>query len=118
MFPKRLAVPVSEGGLKFLEAKIKRAEEKRAQEKDQASKLAERIGQWTCVLKVKVGAEGKLFGSVTRQDIQTALRKEGFEVDKRKIDLVAPLHQVGEYHVRIQLHSEVEIQLKVIVTQA
>ena len=118
LFPRQLAVPITEGGLKFLEAKKKRAEEKRVQEKKQATQLAERIGQWTCVLKVKVGAEGKLFGSVTRQDIQTALHKEGFEVEKRNIDLFEPIHQVGEYRVRIRLHSEVEVQLKVVVKQA
>ena len=118
LFPRRLAVPVSEGGLKFLQAKKKRAEEKRIQEREQVKQLAERIGQWTCVLKVKVGPEGKLFGSITRQDIQNALQKEGFDVDKRRIDLHEPIHQVGEYQVRIRLHPEVELQLRVIVTQA
>ncbi|OGW87895.1 MAG: 50S ribosomal protein L9 [Omnitrophica bacterium RIFCSPHIGHO2_02_FULL_46_11] len=118
LIPRRLAVPASEGGLKFLEAKKKRAEEKRLQEKEQTSQLAEKIKNWTCVLKVKVGPEGKLFGSVTRQDIHNALQKEGFEIDKRKIELHEPIHQVGEYGVRIRLHPEVEFQLKVIVTQA
>ena len=118
LLPRRLAVPVTEGGLKFLEAKKKRAEELRSQEKEQAAKLAERMEQWSCVLKAKVGTEGKLFGSITRQDIHTALQKQGFEIDKRKIDLVEPIHQVGEYQIKIRLHSEVEVQLKVIVTQA
>lgn len=118
LLPRRLAVPVTEGGLKFLEAKKKRAEEIRLQEKEQAFKLAERLGQWTCVLKAKVGAEGKLFGSMTRQDIHSALQKEGFEIDKRKINLAEPIHQVGEYQVKIRLHAEVEAQLKVVVTQA
>ena len=118
LFPRKLAVPITEGGLKFLDAKKKRAEEKRLQEKEQVSQLGEKIGQWACVLKAKVGAEGKLFGSITRQDIQTALQKEGFGVDKRNIDLAEPIHQVGEYRVRLRLHQEVEVQLKVIVTQA
>ncbi|MBI4373160.1 MAG: 50S ribosomal protein L9 [Candidatus Omnitrophica bacterium] len=118
LIPRRLAVPVTEGGLRFLEAKKKRAEEKRAQEKLQAAQLAEKIGKYTCTLKAKVGAEGKLFGSVTRQDIYAALHHEGLEVDKRKIDLVEPIHQIGEYHVKIRLHSEVEVQLKVVVSQA
>ena len=118
LFPRRLAVPVTEGGLRFLEAKKKRAEEKRLQEQEGAKQLAQKIGQCTCVLKVKVGAEGKLFGSVTRQDIYQALQKEGFEIDKRKIDLLDPIHQVGEYRVRIRFYQEVEAELKVVVTQA
>ena len=118
LFPKKLAVPTTEGGLKFLEAKKKRAEEKRLQEKEKASQLAAKIAQWTCVIKAKVGPEGKLFGSVTRQDIETALQKGGFEVDKRRIELSEPIHQTGEYQVKIRLHSEVEVQLKTVVTQA
>lgn len=117
LIPRKLAVPVTEGGLRFLEAKKKRAEEQRAQEKVKAGQLAERINQSVCVLKVRVGQEGKLFGSVTRQDIQAALKKEGFEIDKRHIE-TEPLHQVGEYQIKIKLHSEVEAQLKVVVTQA
>ena len=118
LVPKRLAVPVTEGGLRFLEAKKKRAEAKRVQEKQAAEALAERIKQWTCVLKVKVGAEGKLFGSVTRQDIHTALQKEHFEIDKRKIELQENIHQLGEFQVPIRLHTEVIVPLRVIVTQA
>ena len=105
LFPKKLAVPATEGGLKFLQAKKKRAEEKRLQEKKEALQLAEKISQWTCVIKAKVGPEGKLFGSVTRQDIQLALQKDGFQVDKRRIDLSEPIHQVGEYQVKIMFHS-------------
>jgi large subunit ribosomal protein L9 len=118
LIPRRLAVPITEGGLKFLEAKKKRAEEKRIQEKEEAAKLAERLSQWTCVIKAKVGAEGKLFGSITRQDIHNVLHREGFEVDKRRIDLLDTIHQVGEYRVRIRFHAEVDVQLRVIVTQA
>ena len=118
LLPRRLAVPITEGGLKFLEAKKKRADEIRLQEKEQALKLAERLQKLTCTLKAKVGTEGKLFGSITRQDIHSALQKEGFEIDKRKIDLAEPIHQIGEYQVKIRLHAEVDTQLKVVVTQA
>ena len=117
LIPNKLAVPITEGGLRFLEARKKRAEEARAQEKVKAEQRAAQLNQLACVLKVRVGQEGKLFGSVTRQDIQAALKKEGFEVDKRHIE-TEPIHQVGEYRIKIKLHSEVEAQLKVIVTQA
>ena len=118
LLPRRLAIPVTEGGLKFLEAKKKRAEQKRIQEKEQAAQLAERIGQWACVFKAKVGPEGKLFGSITRHDIEAAFRKEGFQVERHRIDLLEPIRQVGEYKLRIRLHADVDAQLKVVVTQA
>lgn len=118
LFPKRLAVPVTESGLRFLEAKKKRAEEKRREEKEQVLRVAERLEKISCVIKAKVGEGGKLFGSVTRQDISAALLKEGLEIEKRQIDLFSPVHQVGTYQIRVSLHPEVEVILKVIVVQA
>jgi len=118
LLPKRLAVPVTAGGLKFLAAKKRQAEEKRAREKDTAVQLGEKIKQFACVIKVRVGAEGKLFGSVTRQDIYNALHKEKLEVDKKRVELQELIHQVGEYQVPIRLHPEVVVPLRVIVTEA
>lgn len=117
LFPRRLAVPVTEGGLKFLEAKKKREEEKRAKEKEEASQISERIGKLSCMIKAKAGEGGKLFGSVTRQDIQAALKEQGFNIDKRDIDLFDTIHQVGQYQVRIRLHADVEAMLNVLVVQ-
>lgn len=117
LIPRKLAVLATGGGLRFLEAKKKRAEEQRIQEKANAVKLAEQINQLTCELKAKVGQEGKLFGSVTRHDIELWLQKEGFQIDKRYIE-TEPFHQVGEYRVKIKLYPEIEAQLKVNITQA
>src|SRR3989338_3213161 len=97
LLPRKLAILSSEVGLKFLEAKKKRAEEKRKKEVAEVTQLAERLEKWSCVIKAKVGEEGKLFGSVTRQDIASRLQSEGFNVDKRQIDLFEPIHRVGKY---------------------
>ncbi len=118
LIPNRLAVPATEGGLKFLEAAKKRAEEKRVQAKEEMSRLSQRIQAWTCVMKVKVGAGGKLYGSVTRNDIHAELEKAGFQVDKRKIDLPGVINHVGEYQVQVKLHPELETTFKVAVTGA
>lgn len=118
LIPNRLAVPATEGGLKFLEAKKKRAEAKRTQEKEEALRIAARLREWTCTVKARVGAEGKLFGSVTRQDIFTELEKAGFQIDKRKIELGGAIHEVGDYQAQLRLHPEVETTFKVVVTAA
>lgn len=118
LIPRHLAVPVTEGGLRFLEAKKKRAEDKRQKEKEQAAQLAERLAKINCIIKAKIGPEGKLFGSVRREDVSEALAKLGFTIDRRQIDLFDPIHQVGEYQVRVRLHAEVEPALKVVVVQA
>lgn len=116
LFPNKLAVPATAGGLKFLDAKKKLAEEKRNKEKDAALSLAERIKNFTCNIKVKVGQEGKLFGSVTRHDIEAELKKNGFDIEKKKIELMDAIHVVGEYQVPLRLNSEVVAPLKVVVT--
>jgi large subunit ribosomal protein L9 len=118
LFPRKLAVPVTVGGLKFLEAKKKRADDRREKEKQSVRDLASKIEKWNCTLKVKVGEGGKLFGSVTRQDIANVLSKAGFPVDKRHIDLFDTIHQVGKYEVRLRLHPEVEMMLPVAVVEA
>lgn len=118
LIPNRLAVPVTESGLKFLEAKKKRAEEKRVQAKEEMNQLSQRLQKWSCILKMKVGAEGKLYGSVTRNDVHAELEKAGFQIDKRKIDLPGVINHVGEFQVQVRLHPELETIFKVVVTGA
>ena len=118
LFPKKLAVPVTGGGLKFLEAKKKRAEKKRSDEQDRAKQMAAKVEKLNLMIKAKVAEEGKLFGSVSRQDISDSLAKQGLTIDKQHIDLFDPIHQVGEYQVRVRLHADVEAMLKVVVVQA
>ena len=61
----------------------------------------------------KSGKDGHLFGSVTSSDIAAELATQGFEVDRRKIQLTEPLKSVGEFKVAVKLHREVTGQLKV-----
>jgi len=72
-----------------------------------ANELAEKIGKVNCTIKKKVGEQGKLFGSVTTQEIMEVLRANGIEVDKRKIQPAEPIKALGEFQVPIKLHTEV-----------
>jgi len=80
-----------------------------------AKELAEKIGQVNCTIKKKVGEQGKLFGSVTTQEIMDVLRANGVEVDKRKIQPSEPIKSLGDFQVPIKLHTEVIAQIKVSV---
>ena len=66
---------------------------------------------------VKAGENDKLYGSVTAQDIASALEAEGITVDKKKIELSEPIHQLGVYNVQVKLHPEVSATLKVWVVK-
>ena len=82
-----------------------------------ADALAQEIGKVTCTLKKKVGDQGKLFGSVTTQEISESLRAQGVELDRRKIQLGDPIKSPGDFEVSVKLHSDVTAKVKVIVMQ-
>lgn len=115
LLPRRLAVPTTEGGLRFLEAKKKQAVLKSERLKEQAKALAAQLEKITCVIKARVGEEGKLFGSVTARDVHEELEKQGLVVERKRIEM-APIHKIGDYHAILKLHPEVEVTLKVSVT--
>ena len=80
-------------------------------EKQEAVKLGEKLKEKKVILKIKCGENGKTFGSVTAKEIAEALKKEGFDVDKRKIEMREPIKTVGEYQISIKLHSEVVVKI-------
>jgi large subunit ribosomal protein L9 len=63
----------------------------------------------------KAGEEGKLFGSITSQDVADALERQGYTVDRRRIELEHPIKTIGEHAVRVRLHPEVHAELRVSV---
>ncbi len=80
-----------------------------------AQEVADKIAALTCTVKKKVGGQGKLFGSVTSQEIGDFLRAQGVNVDRRRIQLSEPIKKLGEFEVPVKLHPEVTGKIKVIV---
>ena len=98
------------------EFEARRAElEKAAAEKLAASQaVGEKIGGLVVTLSQKAGVDGRLFGSITNQDIAAQLVKQGFEVSKAQVRMPnGPLKAVGEYTVSVSLHTDVNIVLSV-----
>ena len=76
------------------------------------------IDNKTVVVRLKVGAEDKAFGSITNQDIAAGLKAQHrVEIDRHKIDLKEPIKTLGEHQVALKLHRDVSAHLNVIVTQ-
>lgn len=88
-------------------------------ERDQhkAEELSKKLENVSCTISVQVGEEDKLFGSVTSQNIADALAEQGYEVDKKKIQLDEPIKSLGIYSVTIKLHPEVDASVKVWVVK-
>ena len=98
------------------EFEARRAElEKAAAEKLAASQaVGEKIGGLVVTLSQKAGVDGRLFGSITNQDIAAQLVKQGFEVSKAQVRMPnGPLKAVGEYTVSVSLHTDVNVELSV-----
>jgi large subunit ribosomal protein L9 len=117
LLPRKLAVP-ARAGVEDEARKIRDAVNRReAKDRDEAQALAEEIGNKTVVVRLRVGAEDKAFGSVTNADIASALKAQHqVEVDRHKIDLKEPIKQLGEHQVALRLHRDVEAHINLIVT--
>ena len=115
LLPRKLALAATPGNLKRLE-KIRTTLSKRtAGEKESAQKLAEQLAAVKLTLARKAGENDQLFGSVTAADLSEALAAQGFEVDKRKIELHEPIKLIGEYQVTAKLHHDITATFKVVV---
>jgi large subunit ribosomal protein L9 len=114
LFPQRLAVPVTSANKRQLEALKQRRAEREAHEFNTMTELAKGISKLICVIKVKTGEEGKLFGAVTTGMIADELKHQfDIALEKRKILLDHSIRAVGEYEVPLNLHAEVKSTLKV-----
>ena len=114
LFPQRLAIPLTMSNKRRLEALRQRRAEREAHEFNTMSELAKGINKLTCVVKVKTGDDGKVFGSVTNGTIADELKHQ-FEIalDKKKIHLDHPIKTLGDHEVELRLHPEVTTTLKV-----
>jgi large subunit ribosomal protein L9 len=114
LFPHRLAVPVTLANKRQIEALKQRRAEREAHEFNTMTELSKALSKLICVIKVKTGEEGKLFGAVTAGMIADELKHQfDIALDKKKIHLEHPFRNTGEYEVELNLHQEVKGTLKV-----
>src|SRR5476651_1554992 len=114
LFPQRFAVPLTSSNKKHIEALKKRRGEREAHEFNTMSELSKGVAKLICVIKVKAGDDGKMFGSVTAGMIADELKHQfDITLDKRKIHLESAIKTLGEREVALHLHAEVKSTLKV-----
>jgi large subunit ribosomal protein L9 len=119
LFPQGLAIPLSAGNKKRLEALRRRRAEREAQEYNTMTELARSLQKLICIITVKTGEDGKMFGNVTSGTIADALKTQfDIALDRKKIHLEKPIHTLGEHEVEMRLHPEVRATLKIRVESA
>lgn len=118
LFPKKLAVEATEGNVRVLEEQKAKEAEKKREEIKKAQELAKKISELTVNVYVKVGDNGKIFGSVTSKDIADALKNQhNIDIDKKKFDLGEAIKVAGVYTIDVKVYPEVTAKLKVSILQ-
>jgi large subunit ribosomal protein L9 len=114
LIPYGLAVPSTMATKRQREVLRKRREEREAHERDQARVLDESLKNLIVMVRVKSGEDGRLFGSVTSQDIANSLKKDyELELDRHKIKLPNPIKELGDHEVEVHLHHDFHSRLQV-----
>ena len=119
MLPKKLAVEATADAVNTMRMNDKAAAEKAARERAEALETSRKLREMTVTVTAKGGGAGRLFGSVTNQEIADALAKaSGIKLDKRKIVLSDPIKSVGTYTVQCKLGYEITAPLTVKIVEA
>src|SRR6059058_3692537 len=119
LLPQGLAIPLTQANKRRIEALKQRRAEREAHEFNTMSELAKGVTKLICVIKVKTGEDGKIFGTVTAGMIADELKHQfDITLDKRKIHTEHPIRALGEHDVELRLHAEVTSTLKVQVESA
>jgi large subunit ribosomal protein L9 len=113
LLPRKLALQATLANRAVIDQMKTAAARRSASEKALAEQLVTKLEPLVLSFTRKSGENGQLFGSVTSVDIATELESQGFEVDRRKIQLPEPLKSLGDFSVDIKLHREVTAHLKV-----
>ena len=119
MLPRKLAVEATADAINTMRMNDKAAAEKAAKERAEALEISKQLRAMTLTVTAKGGGAGRLFGSVTNQEIADALKaKTGIALDKRKIVIADPIKSVGTYTVQCKLGYEITAPLTVKIEEA
>lgn len=116
LFPKNLAKEATPGNIKALENKKAAEAARQAELKAEALKIKEALTDKVIELKSKGGEGGRLFGAVTNADVATALKAEGFDIDKKSISIPNPIKMAGTHKAEIKLYTGVSVTIQVHVS--
>jgi large subunit ribosomal protein L9 len=117
LLPKKMAVAATESNKKIVEQERQSHLKRDAKESSDAAELAKLMAAVEVTIAHKAGENEQLFGSVTATDIATALEKQGYTIDRRKVHLDEPIKKLGDYKASVRLHREVSVEIPVHVVK-
>jgi len=117
LLPKKLALPATPGNLQNLEHLKRQRDRAENKAREAAQAAADRIAALELAVATRASEDGRLFGSVSAQDVVEFLERQRIPVEKRRVLLEVPIKALGEYQVPIRLHHDVTATLRVTVTR-
>jgi large subunit ribosomal protein L9 len=111
LIPKGFAQQATESARKVLAENLKQAQFKQDKIRKDADAIAAKLEGVKLTIGAKAGESGKIFGSINTIQIADALKKQGFEVDRRRITFDTEPKMVGEYTANLNLHKEVKVKV-------
>ena len=113
LLPRGLAAPATTSNLQSLQDTRKAAQQREARALQQIADLKAKLEALVVEVHARAGEGGRLFGSVTAQDIADAIARKGIEVSKKHIELIEPIKSAGFYKVPIHLHPQLSAMVEV-----
>ena len=117
LLPKGLAKPATEENLKWLETQKEEIRKQSEDELEKSQKFASSLDGLEIIIPVKIGEKQELFEAITIQKIYEKMKEQEFEVKKTQILLKEPIKELGEFPVKIQFSHNLEVEIKVIITE-
>jgi large subunit ribosomal protein L9 len=118
LIPRKLAILADGRATQIVEARKKRKARIEAETEAEMRELAKQLEGLDMVIKAKAGAKDRLYGSITNADIAEELSiRAGLEIDKRKIELETPIHEIGSYDIPIRLTKDIIPKVKLSVIE-
>lgn len=115
LISNHLAVPYTKGSLNVLNEEIQKRNDKENELIEECNKIKSKLEDKIIKFKVKTGANGKVFGSISTKQISEELTKLGYNIDKKKINIKEDINTLGTHIVEVVLHKKVKFNLNIVL---
>lgn len=113
LIPRRLARVASDGAIRHQQEIQRQRARKHAKVREDAAAIKEQLESAQVVIAAKTGEENRIFGTVTSQQIAIELNKQGFEIDRRDVQLEEDIRMIGVYSATVKIHRDVTATVKI-----
>ena len=115
LVPRGLAFEAESASAKEAQHKVRQIESKKRRLRGAAEEISKKMQSLNITLELRVGSNGRVFGSVGPRDIAQKLAEQGYEFDRRRVLISEPIKKIGAHPVRLRLHQDVETMITVTV---